>query len=109
MPRAASVPALDERLLAEGLSYASTPSLFGERYGFTTAAVVELFTQNGLVNDETPLRDHLRRCAVACAYVEPGATERFSVTAQPGYLWFTNGPARIGSSSRTRRPSGMRS
>jgi DNA-directed RNA polymerase subunit RPC12/RpoP len=44
------------------------------------------FTQNGVVDDGTPLRDHLRRCAVACAFVTPGSTEVFSVTAEPGFL-----------------------
>ena len=58
------------------------------------------FTQSGVV-DGSPLRDHLRRCAVVCAYVESGATETFSVTAEPGYLWFTNGPALIVGTVRT--------
>jgi hypothetical protein len=51
------------------------------------------FTQSGVVDDGSSLRDHLRARAVACAYVEPGTTETFTVTAEPGYLWLTNGPA----------------
>jgi predicted RNA-binding Zn-ribbon protein involved in translation (DUF1610 family) len=43
----------------------------------------------------TLLRDHLRRWAQVYAYVEPGASETFSVTAEPEYLWLTNGPAFI--------------
>ena len=34
------------------------------------------FTQSGVVDDGSSLRDHLRRCAVACAYVEPGRPRR---------------------------------
>ena len=59
------------------------------------------FTQNGVVDDGTALRDHLRRCTVACAYVEPGTTETFSVIAEPGFLWLTNGPALIVDDVRT--------
>ncbi|MEX1170565.1 MAG: adenylate/guanylate cyclase domain-containing protein [Chloroflexota bacterium] len=59
------------------------------------------FTQSGVVADGSTLRDHLRRQAVACAYVDPGATETFSVTAEPGYLWLTNGPALIVDDGRT--------
>jgi class 3 adenylate cyclase len=59
------------------------------------------FTQSGVVDDGSTLRDHLRRRAVACAYVDPGATETFSVTAEPGYLWLTNGPALIVEDGRT--------
>ena len=36
-----------------------------------------------------------------CAYVEPGATETFYATAEPRYLWFTNGPALIVGDTRT--------
>ena len=59
------------------------------------------FTQDGVVDDGTPLRDHLRRCAVACSYVAPRKTELFSVSAEPGFLWLTNGPALIVDDSRT--------
>jgi class 3 adenylate cyclase len=59
------------------------------------------FTQSGVVDDGSSLRDHLRACAVACAYVEPGETQVFSVTAEPSYLWFTNGPALIVGDTRT--------
>ena len=53
------------------------------------------FTQSGVVEDGTPLRDHLRRCLAASAYVDAGATETFMLTARPGFLWFTSGPALI--------------
>lgn len=59
------------------------------------------FTQSAVVDDGSPLRDHLERCAAACAYVEPGATRTFALTAEPGYLWFTNGPALIVGADRT--------
>jgi predicted RNA-binding Zn-ribbon protein involved in translation (DUF1610 family) len=59
------------------------------------------FTQSGAVDDGTSLRDHLRARAVACAYVEPGATETFAVVAEPRYLWLTNGPALIVGDTRT--------
>ena len=59
------------------------------------------FTQSGVVDDRSSLRDHLRARAVACAYVEPGTTETFTVTAEPGYLWLTNGPALIVGDTRT--------
>jgi class 3 adenylate cyclase len=50
-------------------------------------------TENGVVDDGTALREHLRRNAVLCAFVEPGETLTFETTAGPEYLWFTNGPA----------------
>lgn len=53
------------------------------------------FTQSGLVEHGVALRDHLRRCFVASAYVDPGATETFALTARPRFLWFTSGPALI--------------
>ena len=59
------------------------------------------FTESGVLADGSPVRDHLRASAVACAYVEPGATETFTVTAEPRYLWFTNGPALIVGDNRT--------
>jgi class 3 adenylate cyclase len=59
------------------------------------------FTQSAVVDDGTPLREHLRRCATASAYVEPGATETFLVTAEPVFLWLTNGPALIVGEART--------
>jgi class 3 adenylate cyclase len=51
------------------------------------------FTENGVVDDGTPLREHLRRHAVLSAFIEAGETITFDVAADPGYLWFTNGPA----------------
>jgi class 3 adenylate cyclase len=59
------------------------------------------FTQSGVVDDGSPLRDYLRGRAAACAYVESGATETFSLTAEPRYLWLTNGPALIVGDGRT--------
>ena len=59
------------------------------------------FTQSGVVDDGTPLRDHLRGLVVTCVYVEPGLTETFEVTAEPGYLWLTNGLGLIVRPDRT--------
>ncbi|MBD0347668.1 MAG: hypothetical protein ICV59_00825 [Thermoleophilia bacterium] len=59
------------------------------------------FTPSGVVDDGSPLRDYVRRRAVACAYVEPGTTESFSVTAEPRFLSLTNGPALIIGDGRT--------
>lgn len=53
------------------------------------------FAQSAVVDDGTPLREHLRQCRLATEYIDPGATKRFSLTAEPGYLWMTNGPALI--------------
>jgi class 3 adenylate cyclase/predicted RNA-binding Zn-ribbon protein involved in translation (DUF1610 family) len=53
------------------------------------------FSQSAVVDDGTPLPEHLRRHAAVSAYVEPGATETFRVNAVRGYLWLTNGPALI--------------
>jgi class 3 adenylate cyclase len=59
------------------------------------------FTQSGVLADGTSVRDYLRRCAEVCAYLEPRATETFSATAEPLYLWLTNGPALIVGDGRT--------
>lgn len=59
------------------------------------------FTQDGVIEDGTPLREHLRRCAVAYAYVDPGVTRTFAVTAEPRLVWLTNGPALIVGEERT--------
>jgi len=53
------------------------------------------FSQSAVVDDGSPLRDHLRKTAAACRYVQPGATEAFKVDAEPGFVWLTNGPALI--------------
>ena len=62
------------------------------------------FTQSGILADGSSLRDRIREQAQVCAYVEPGATETFRVTAEPRYLWFTNGPALIVGDTRTSKP-----
>jgi class 3 adenylate cyclase len=62
------------------------------------------FSQSAVVDDGSPLRDHLRETAVACAYVDPGQTEKFKVEAEPGYVWLTNGPALIVDDARTDKP-----
>jgi class 3 adenylate cyclase len=59
------------------------------------------FSQSVVVDDGTPLPDHLRRVTLAAAYVEPGATDTFALVADPGYLWLTNGPALIVSGTAT--------
>ena len=59
------------------------------------------FSQSALVDDGTPLPDHLRKHALVSAYIEPGATERFRVDAVPGNLWLTNGPALTVGNART--------
>jgi class 3 adenylate cyclase len=59
------------------------------------------FSQSAVIEDGTPLRDHLRRTALAAVYVEPGSTETLAVKAEPGYLWMTNGPALIIGEGRT--------
>jgi class 3 adenylate cyclase len=51
------------------------------------------FSASAVVDDGSPLRDHLRRTATACRYIAPGATETLSIDAEPGFVWFTNGPA----------------
>ena len=67
------------------------------------------FSQSAVIDDGTPLRDHLRRTALATAYVEPGATETLSLAAEPGYLWLTNGPALIVGAGRTNEVAPSRS
>jgi class 3 adenylate cyclase len=59
------------------------------------------FSQSAVIDDGSPLRDHLRETAAACRYVAPGATETFEVAAEPGFVWLTNGPALIVDESRT--------
>ena len=53
------------------------------------------------MDDGSPLREHLRRCAVSCAYVEAGATQAFQLTAEPKFLWLTSGPALAVGGTRT--------
>jgi class 3 adenylate cyclase len=59
------------------------------------------FSQSAVVDDGTSLPEHLRKHALVTAYVEAGATARFRVQADPGYLWLTNGPALIVGQRRT--------
>jgi class 3 adenylate cyclase len=59
------------------------------------------FTENGVLEDGTPLREHLRRHAALCAFIEPGETLTFEAAPDPGYLWFTNGPVLILGDDRT--------
>jgi class 3 adenylate cyclase len=61
------------------------------------------FSQTVVVDDGTPLPDHLRQVTLAAAYIEPGATETFTLVADPGYLWLTNGPALIASGVPTKK------
>lgn len=51
------------------------------------------FTGNGVMGDGTLIREHLRRRAAVCAFLEPHETRRFDCIANPGFLYFTNGPA----------------
>lgn len=59
------------------------------------------FSETAVATDGRPARDIYRESAVACTYVQPGATETFKLSAEPGYLWFTNGPALIVGDERT--------
>lgn len=62
------------------------------------------FSQTAVVEGGVPLRDHLRTTSPNCAYVQPGATQTFTVSAEPGYLWLTNGPALSVGERRTTEP-----
>ena len=59
------------------------------------------FTQSAVVDDGSLLRDHLRRCAVACAYVEPHTMQSFQFVAEPRFLWLTSGSALVVAPART--------
>jgi class 3 adenylate cyclase len=59
------------------------------------------FSETALAMDGRSARDVYRETAVACTYVQPGATEKFKLAAEHGYLWFTNGPALIVGDERT--------
>jgi hypothetical protein len=89
------------------VTFSVSPDVRGSRYHDPWSLTPEehffcyRFAQSAAVDDGSPLRDHLRACAVACAYVEAGATETFLVTAEPGHLWFTNGPALTVGDTRT--------
>jgi class 3 adenylate cyclase len=58
------------------------------------------FAQSAAVDDGSALRDHLRRCALSCAYVDPGATHTLDLIAEPGFVWLTSGPALIVGTAR---------
>jgi class 3 adenylate cyclase len=89
------------------VTFAVSPSVRRSRYHDPWSLTPEehffdyRFTQNGVLADGTSLRDYMRNCAEVCAYLEPRATETFSATAEPLYLWLTNGPAFIVGESRT--------
>ncbi len=59
------------------------------------------FTQSGMTDDGTPLPEYLRRSGAVCAYLEPRETRTFTATPEPGYLWFTAGPALVVGDGRT--------
>jgi len=59
------------------------------------------FTQSGVTNDGTPLPEYFRRSGAECAYLEPRETRTFTATPEPGYLWFTSGPALVIGEART--------
>jgi class 3 adenylate cyclase len=71
-------------------------SLSAEEYFFAYR-----FSQTAVVDDGSPLREHLRDTGIAWAYVQPGAMETFRFTAEPGFVWFTNGPALVVGDGRT--------
>ena len=62
------------------------------------------FSESAVIESGLPLREHLRTTSPNCAYIQPGATETFKVTAEPGYLWLTNGPALSVGEGRTTEP-----
>ena len=59
------------------------------------------FTGNGVLGDGTSIRDHLRRRAAVCAFLEPRETRTFDCIANPGFLYITNGPALTVSDERS--------
>ena len=59
------------------------------------------FTANGVLGDGTLIRDHLRRRAAVCAFLEPRETRTFDCVAAPGFLYITNGPALTVSAEHT--------
>lgn len=59
------------------------------------------FSQTAVVEDGSPLREHLEATGIAWAYVQAGSTEDFRFDAEPGYVWFTNGPALTVGTART--------
>jgi len=77
-------------------SYHDPWSLSPEDYFFTYR-----FTGNGILADGTRIREHLRRGAAVCAFLEPRETRTFECKAKPGFLYFTNGPALTVGDERT--------
>ena len=59
------------------------------------------FSQNGVVPDGTPLREYLRRRAVACVFLDAGETASLEMQAEPDFLSFTNGPELVIRPERT--------
>jgi class 3 adenylate cyclase len=59
------------------------------------------FTENGVMADGTLIREHLQRGAAVCAFLEPRETRTFDFMANPGFLYFTNGPALTVGGDRT--------
>ena len=53
------------------------------------------------MNGETRLPDYLRTSGAVFAYVDPRATDTFALTAEPGDLSFSNGPALFVGNDRT--------
>jgi class 3 adenylate cyclase len=62
------------------------------------------FTGNGFMSDGTSIREHLRRRAVVTAFLEPRETRMFEFEAEPGFVYFTNGPALTVSDERAVEP-----
>ena len=77
-------------------AYHDPRSLSPEEYFFSYR-----FTGNGVLGDGTRIRDHLRRGAAVCAFLEPRETRTFDCIADPGFLYITNGPALTVSDERT--------
>jgi hypothetical protein len=77
-------------------SYHDPWSLSPEDYFFSYR-----FTGNGVLADGTPIREHLRRGAAVCAFLLPRETRTFHCIADPGFLYFTNGPALVVSDDHT--------
>ena len=58
------------------------------------------FDSNSFVEGR-PVAEHLRSCMVAVRWVAPGQSITVDAVAEPGYLWFTSGPALTITADRT--------